>query len=835
MRNFINALFFTLLTLVLPCASYAAITGSWKMHPTFDNSVIKVIDTPGRVYFMGYNQALNSYLPVLEAPDCSLFFLDKESDEMSDAASRYDMAAQSIRFIEYNPYRKYLLVVYYDNNIDLLFDSGEVHNIAALKNASIPGSKHVNFVSFDRERNLAWIATDFGYLALDDKNYTVKESRNYNRKIEAVASIGDYLFVVADGDIYKAPVNAKRSSIAEFEKEETTPAVIGIYPIDSNKFIIRAYPEAGDNMIMGFRVDKDGEISKIYERQCYHTYDVNPSQDGYNILCRTYTLNFSPKSDSELTASLVNRPEEDTSIRTSSTWDQKEYFTVLPRKGLRSYRHIEGKNYDITRDYSLPDAPSVYLSRGMAYHPRYGMLVQNHGADSAFPDVAVNEPILLSAYKDGFWTRLSPAYRNPEQLKTGNNPLGILIDPQDDKYVWSGSIFSGITRLNLDDPQDILHYSFPGDPTASLPGYVETNPIISSWKQLCYFSPPHLDSKGNLWSFFNNPDDQENIEFRYLTPEDRKASTNASNARPFRKFKTPRKGLTPDYRSSVLHLSSPANQNCIMYIDENDLFIVDHNGTPDNSSDDTSYCFKNFTDQDGGRVALYLSSAIHEDQDSGIVWIGNANGIYYLQPRNLLQGQCIVNRVKVARNDGTELADYLLSGVGVNSIAVDASGRKWLGTIGAGIVVTTSDCRTILMEFTQANSDLLSDNIFFLEYNPSSNSMMISTDKGLCEFYIGGSANNPNVENQVRAFPNPVAPDFYGWVTIDGLPDNSLVKIVDSQGSLVRELGIAEAGSIQWDVNNLHHSRVPTGVYYVLSSSASGGKESSVAKILVMN
>ena len=78
-----------------------------------------------------------------------------------------------------------------------------------------------------------------------------------------------------------------------------------------------------------------------------------------------------------------------------------------------------------------------------------------------------------------------------------------------------------------------------------------------------------------------------------------------------------------------------------------------------------------------------------------------------------------------------------------------------------------------------------------------------------------------------------MTPDYFGYVTIDGLPDNALVKIVDAEGNLTRELGRAEAGSIQWDVLNMYGKRVRTGVYYVLSSTNNG--EANVAKILVMN
>lgn len=52
----------------------------------------------------------------------------------------------------------------------------------------------------------------------------------------------------------------------------------------------------------------------------------------------------------------------------------------------------------------------------------------------------------------------------------------------------------------------------------------------------------------------------------------------------------------------------------------------------------------------------------------------------------------------------------------------------------------------------------------------------------------------------------------------------------------MRELGRAEGGSIQWDLNNLQFKRVQTGVYYILASPAGdSGNESRVGKVLVMN
>lgn len=41
-------------------------------------------------------------------------------------------------------------------------------------------------------------------------------------------------------------------------------------------------------------------------------------------------------------------------------------------------------------------------------------------------------------------------------------------------------------------------------------------------------------------------------------------------------------------------------------------------------------------------------------------------------------GNLVVNRVKVPRNDGTNLADYLLDGVYVYNIAIDGANRNGL-------------------------------------------------------------------------------------------------------------------------------------------------------------
>jgi hypothetical protein len=227
-----------------------------------------------------------------------------------------------------------------------------------------------------------------------------------------------------------------------------------------------------------------------------------------------------------------------------------------------------------------------------------------------------------------------------------------------------------------------------------------------------------------------------------------------------------------------------------------------------------------------------------EDPSTGLIWIGHTEGVLTLDLQTNLSNtdaSASVRRLKVARNDGTNLADYLLDGITVNAIVIDGESRKWFGTEGAGLVCTASDGRTILSTYTTDNSELPDNTIYAMAYNSSNNSLTISTASGLCEYYISGSASTES-SSDVRAYPNPVRPNFYGYVTIDNLPDEAVVKITDVAGNLIKELGTASMGACTWDVTNLSNKRVPAGVYLILASNgADADSFAQVSKILVIN
>ena len=186
------------------------------------------------------------------------------------------------------------------------------------------------------------------------------------------------------------------------------------------------------------------------------------------------------------------------------------------------------------------------------------------------------------------------------------------------------------------------------------------------------------------------------------------------------------------------------------------------------------------------------------------------------------------------RNDGTNYADYLLTGIDVTALVVDQGNRKWLGTFGSGVYLASPDGSEVLEHFTADNSPLLSDNIYSLAIHPETGELMIGTDVGLCSYRTNITPVQPElVEDNVKVYPNPVRPAYSGNVTITGLTEEAEVKIVSAGSQLVAR-GTAVGGSFVWDVRSqTTGQRVAPGVYFILVANADGS-ESVAANVVVI-
>lgn len=242
--------------------------------------------------------------------------------------------------------------------------------------------------------------------------------------------------------------------------------------------------------------------------------------------------------------------------------------------------------------------------------------------------------------------------------------------------------------------------------------------------------------------------------------------------------------------------------------------------------------FTRFVNEDGSSLDLVPHSVM--PLSNGDVWVTTTIGPLLLSRSAIDNPETAVfTQVKVPRNDGTNLADYLLSGIDVTCMAIDGGGRKWFGTKANGVYLISADNMTQVKHILSSNSPLLSDNILSIAINNATGEVFFGTDKGLCSYMSDATtpSDQPS-EDKTYAYPNPVKPGYTGPITIVGLSMNADVKIVTTNGVLVAA-GVSNGGSFVWDGKDKSGKPVASGVYMV-ESADEDGNNGVVCKVAIV-
>ena len=249
-------------------------------------------------------------------------------------------------------------------------------------------------------------------------------------------------------------------------------------------------------------------------------------------------------------------------------------------------------------------------------------------------------------------------------------------------------------------------------------------------------------------------------------------------------------------------------------------------------NDENSPIYFHYAVPVGSKNFEIVSSVLYDKQ--GNLWVGISQGLFVLTQEYLDDPTKGFYQVKVPRNDGTNYADYLLSGMDIKAIAIDSANRKWVGTSGNGIYLISADNIVQEAHFTTDNSPLLSNTILSIAIDETTGMVYIGTDKGLCSYQSeAGPTNEEMTTDNVWAYPNPVTPDYDGVITVTGLSLNTDVKILSAAGTLVKQ-GRSTGGSFVWDGRDADGKRVASGVYMVVTATESGEK-GTVCKISIIN
>ncbi len=214
------------------------------------------------------------------------------------------------------------------------------------------------------------------------------------------------------------------------------------------------------------------------------------------------------------------------------------------------------------------------------------------------------------------------------------------------------------------------------------------------------------------------------------------------------------------------------------------------------------------------------------------LWIGTIKGLRVLYSvGDFFDGGDTQDAQAIIILDDDGVPQELLFEQSITDIEVDGSNNKWVATATSGVFYFSANGQETILRFTTDNSPLPSDNVQDIAIDGQNGTVYFATTDGLVAFNGTSTEPREDLEN-VYAFPNPVRPNFFGDVTIDGLTANANVKITDITGNLVHE-STSEGGSVRWDTTAFGKYKVASGVYLVLVST-DDALETKVIKIMVI-
>ena len=759
-----------LFTIFFPSMVAQHAIGSWQSYLSYHN-VLRAEPAGEIIYALG-NGGLFSY--------------DKEDQTVHTYWKDNQLNDTDIADILYSKPNKTLVIVYTNGNIDLLVNDRDVYNLPDYMEKNMTQDKTINGISC--EGDFAYLSTAFGIVSINLKKREISNTYTFNTNVNDCAVEGNQIYAATSDGLYTGLLtdnlldmnNWRWISRVIYKKLNIYDDALignrqgmGIYRIDLTDFS-SGQVIGGNYAFMNTYNDKllagtDGALI-VWDKND-RLYYLEP---GLGLSSMAF-------ENGIYWASCKSNGLRGLRFNTDTREFTNEVSSVTPNSPKRNYI------YDITLE-----GDRVLISGGGVGNRAY----QRDGTIMMFDD---NEWSYFQ--DDDIWQTTGIRYKDI---------IHVVQDPTDERRHFATSFGQGLYEFYDGEFVELYNYdnstivsALPNDPNA-MKEYVRLGGMA-------------YDHNNNLW-MLNCTTDQA-IQVMKNDGTWRALSFPALNHPTF--FKE----CMFDRYGRLWAISALEN--------DYGVFCLDYNGTIDLSTDDTHKFVTNFINQDGTQLSHKGVNCIVEDQD-GAIWIGTAQGPIVLYNNNrFFESGYNCTQIKVPRNDGTNLADFLLASDNITAIAVDGANRKWIGTGSNGLYLVSPDGLETLEHFTKENSPLIDNTITSIAIHPTSGKVYIGTDKGLVS-YQGDATEGADSfeESNVYAYPNPVRSGYTGVITVTGLKRDTDVKIINVGGELVYE-GTSTGGQFTWNGRNRSGDRAASGVYFVLASDQDG-KEGIVTKIVML-
>ncbi|MBQ9638126.1 MAG: hypothetical protein IJV22_01035 [Bacteroidales bacterium] len=769
-----------LLTLMLVTAVRGQVgIGQWRTHFSY-TSALHVAVADRQVYAASHNG-----LFCVDMDDRTVEIFDK-TNRLSDVG---------ISTIAYEPTTKTLVVAYNNANIDLL-QGNQTFNISDIKrSAAIAGNKQVNAISFAPNAALrstaAYLATSFGVVVVDLLRHeiaeTVRLADDLSLPVNDVAADDSLLWLATDNGLYHTPLGNKLLNVQTSWQECLHPYVMGqrIAMLTTGADgLIAAVNEPDTSLITVYKHlggDRFDSLSQgAYVAMSHHRDYAAPLLLGtWSQLCLLDPSTFLPRqcvSDMDWADMQLHDADID---RQGRLWIGHDWA------GLVCYDPATS-----SIDSYMPSGPYADQSfRLRTYGDK--LFVCRGGKAPTLEDMYLKADIYT--FDGNRWEHLS----SEGGRDTLMDIVDVAVNPRDENEWMAASWTHGALRIQNGNITNVYNEQTTH---GALPMYRQGDFATLRVGGVVY------DAEGSVWL-------TNSLTRKGLVKRDKQGNWTAYDVGDM-------------VTNEIEHVFIDTVRGYIWFYGRDNRIFV-HDGISRKAW---------VNPNNGSKLETASVSCVVQDH-SGDLWVGTNKGLkrIYDASRAFSGGgngeMSPVSCSNIVISDGS-ITEYLMAYETITDIVVDGANRKWVGTSGGGLYLISENGTEQLVNFTTANSPLLSNKIVSLALMPSTGELFICTDAGLQSYRGTATYATGWPDPDIHAFPNPVQPDYDGPIAIKGFTRNALVHIVDAAGRVVFSTR-ADGGQAVWYGRTLDGQRVSSGVYFVFAST-DDGETRSVAKILII-
>lgn len=714
---------------------------------------------------------------LIAATENAVFTYDLITNELNTINTIQGLSGSLISTIYYSEGYDIIVIGYQNGLIELVLDDNSILRVIDILNKPTipPNQKSINhFYEFNGN---IYVSTDFGITLYDltslefGDTYIIGDFGT-QVKVNQTTVFDGYVYAAMNGKMKRADVNNPNLINYEEWSDFYPFGLLGVQTFANNLYAIDF-----NSRLLQF----DGNMANVISNFPQENKNIYTSEDYLTVTSQTSSTAFDVTMSQ--VASVNGLVEYDYTLSNSLAYNNSIYlateqFGVLEVPfGLNQSEQILPEGPLLNKPFSIDATPGqLWVTFGevsLSFNP-YPLDPNRRG---------------ISNFENDRWTNI------PYEDVLGAVAIShIKINPNNTSEVYASSMFSGLLKI-----VDSIPVTLFDDSNSSLEGAYSDNSLRLFGSE--------FDSNGNLW---------------FVQSGAAKGLNRLSTSGQIQGF---------DLTSTIPEPTDETGLNKLDISREGNIFFAGSINGLIGYNPNTSQFKKIGEDLGNGNLPDRSVRAVAIDNRNQ-AWIGTLRGLRVLYNLGgFFQEDANIDAQPVIILDDDGVPQELLFQQSITDIEVDGANNKWIATASSGVFYVSSNGQETLLRFTKDNSPLPSNNVLDITIDPENGVVYFATGNGLMAYNGTTTAPNQTLES-LRAYPNPVKPNFNGYVTIDGLTAQANVKITDVNGNLVYEQ-VSEGGSIQWDTTAFGKYKVSSGVYFIMATSEDA-LETKVAKVMII-